>query len=108
MLEIVNTNDVGGRNKYRSCLRCKKTTQEILRERPELKKVFWRKGICDPCFHKLKRKCRNKELPKDHRTAKGFRMEAVVAKTLGIKHCAIELDDFNPKDNTILCMKNFG
>lgn len=92
---LVDTNDIGGRQKNRSCLRCNKTTEEILRERPTLKKVFWRKGICDPCFHKLKRKCRNKELPKDHRTAKGFRIEMVIGKVLGIKVCSIELDNFN-------------
>jgi len=95
MLEIVDTNDVGGRNKKKVCIRCKKTAEEILRDRPNLKKVFWRKGICDPCYHKLKRKCRNKEIEKDSNFGKGFRIEQVIAKVLDIKNCNIELDDFN-------------
>jgi hypothetical protein len=50
---------------------------------------------CDSCHHKLKRKCRNKEIEKDSRKGKGFIIEQVIAKTLGINNCNIELDDFN-------------
>lgn len=50
---------------------------------------------CDSCHHKLKRKCRNKDVEKDSRFGKGFRIEQVIAKTLGIKNCNIELDNFN-------------
>jgi hypothetical protein len=79
----------------RRCIRCKKTVEEILTDRPNLKKVFWRKGICDPCFHKLKRKCRNKEIEKDSNFGKGFRIEQVIAKVLDIRNCNIELDNYN-------------
>lgn len=95
MLEIVDANDIGGRSEKGRCLRCNKTIEEILIERPNLKKVFWRRGICDPCYHKLKRKCRNKEIEKDSNFGKGFRIEQVIAKVLDIKNCNIELDNFN-------------
>ena len=95
-IELVSDNDVGGkRDKYRRCLRCKKTIEEILQDRPNLKKVFWRKGICDSCFHKLKRKCRNKQIEKNSNIGKGFRIEQVVAKALDIENCNIKLDNFN-------------
>lgn len=95
-IELVDDKDVDSRrHSERKCSRCNKTIKEILAERPNLKKVFWRKGICDPCFHKLKRKCRNKELDKDSNTGKGFRIEQTIAKALGIKNCNVELDNFN-------------
>lgn len=94
-IELVDDKDIGGRPEKRRCLRCKKTAEEILRERPSLKKVYWRKGICDPCFHKMGRKCRNKQVEKNSATGKGFRIEQVIAKTLDIKNCNLELDNFN-------------
>jgi hypothetical protein len=95
MLEIADRSELTGRSPDKICPRCKKTTKEILEDRPNLSKVFWRKGICDPCFHKLKRKCRNKLIEKDSRFGKGFRIEMVISKTLRLKNCNIELDNFN-------------
>lgn len=94
-IELVDDKDIGGRPEKRRCLRCKKTAEEILRERPNLSKVFWRKGYCDPCFHKMGRKCRNKGAEKNSATGKGFRIEQVVGKALEIKNCNLELDNFN-------------
>lgn len=91
----------------RKCFRCKSTTTFV---DPRTGVAAWRKRkikvdgkdvwdgknyYCDSCYHKLKRKCRNKELEKDSRKGKGYRVEQAIAKTLGIKNCNIELDNFN-------------
>lgn len=91
----------------RKCFRCNSTTTFV---DPKTGKATWRKRkiqiddksvwdgknyYCDSCHHKLKRKWRNKGLEKDSRHGKGFRIEQVIAKTLGIKNCNVELDDFN-------------
>lgn len=101
---IVDDEDVKyrGRKKGIVCIRCK--TSKTFTD-PITKKETWRRQTinniwtgdyyCDSCYHKLKRKCRNKELEKDSKSGKGFRIEQVIAKTLGIKSCSIESDNFN-------------
>ncbi len=87
----------------RKCCRCGTTTTYTDKKSGV---AAWRKRkingkwdgenyYCDSCHHKLKRKCRNKEIEKNSRQGKGFRIEQVIAKTLGIKNCNIELDNFN-------------
>lgn len=50
---------------------------------------------CNDCEHKMRRKCRNKLSEKDSNFGKGFIIEQVVSKTLGIYSCNLELDNFN-------------
>lgn len=87
----------------RKCFRCESTTTYVDKRTGV---AAWRKRkikgkwdgenyYCDSCHHKLKRKCRNKELDKNSRQGKGFKVEQTIAKTLGIKKCNIELDNFN-------------
>jgi len=103
MLEVVDENEMNYVISGRLCFRCHSDTTYVSEKTGV---AAWRKrkinGIwdgenyyCDSCHHKLKRKCRNKLVEKDSNTGKGFRVEQVVAKALGLKNCNLELDDFN-------------
>lgn len=93
------------------CSICNKTAKEILEERPNLNKVYWRKGICDPCFHKLNHKQYYRQYVGDRRTgnldpespqAKSDKFEYLTCEVFEVKNLNIENDNYcSPIDHSL-------
>ena len=103
MLNVIEESNAKNRTSGRECCRCK-GIDTYVSDKTGVAAWYKKKinGIwdgvsyyCNDCEHKMRRKCRNKLSEKDSNFGKGFIIEQVVSKTLGICSCNLELDNFN-------------